>query len=89
MSITVNTCPPLTVTIPYPANVPRRRGIHAVDKFNGKLHVDLALEELDAISEAAAKIGITKSMFVRWVCAFVAKEIINVDQVCTEPVQAE
>lgn len=74
----------LTITIPFPMAIPRQRGIHAVNKSVGKVICDFTVDEINLLSEGAAKAGIKKAQFIRWVVTMAAKEVCNVP----EPVQS-
>lgn len=72
------------IVIPFPSQMPRGRGIHAVSKDYGSVRSDLTTTEDEIVSEAAAKCGLTKSMFIRSVIVHAAKEVLNNEHV-SEP----
>jgi hypothetical protein len=67
----------IELTIPFPSQMPRGRGIHAVSKDYGSVRSDLSVDEQDLVEEAAAKCGLSKSMFIRSVIVHAAKEVLK------------
>lgn len=67
----------LSITIPFPSYIPRARGIHAVGKFGTLFKAKCTQAEKDLIHEAASKIGISDTDFVRWCVTHSAKEVLK------------
>ena len=77
----------VTIVIPFPSQMPRGRGIHAVSKDYGSVRSDLTTSEDELVSEAAARVGLSKSMFIRSVIVHAAKEVLK-DEHVSKPAQA-
>lgn len=74
----------ITITIPYPSQMPRGRGIHAVSKDYGSVRSDLSCDEDELVTAAATKCGLSKSMFIRSAIVHAAKEVMR-DEYVSEP----
>jgi uncharacterized protein (DUF1778 family) len=71
----------LQLTIPYPAHIPRGRGINATGKFSAcKLKMSCTLEEKALLEKAAEKAHVSQSEFVRWCVLYAAKEVMKDEQ---------
>lgn len=70
----VRTCS-VMLSIPFPAPLPRGRGINAVGKFETTLKARCNKNEFETVDDAANLIGITRSEFVRWVSLHAAQQV--------------
>jgi hypothetical protein len=75
----------LTLTIPYPSYIPRARGIHAVGKFGTLFKAKCTLAEKGIVQQAADKLDITPTEFIRWCVVHCAKEVLRDGEQTDEP----
>ena len=67
----------ISLTIPWPAYIPRSRGIHAKGKFGTLFKAKCSVDEKELVDQAARHVGISHSEFVRYVCMHAAKEVLK------------
>jgi len=67
----------LTITIPYPSEIPRSRGIHSTNYSRLIIKARCTSIENDLLDAAVEATGVGKSQFVRWAVVFVAREIMR------------
>jgi len=67
--------PPTHVEIPTPGNIPRARGIHSTGRFGNSLRARISLDDYEIITQMAAELGLSISMFVRWASVYTAKAL--------------
>lgn len=67
----------VTLTIPYPSDIPRTRGIHSTNHSGLVLKARVTQVEEKLIQLAADQIGIPKSQMIRWSTVMVAREIMR------------
>lgn len=65
-----------TITIPYPSQIARTKGIHATQE-SPQWKVRRTAEEEVIVQEAADFVGVTKAIFIRWMAVQAAKVILK------------
>lgn len=68
----------MKITIPEPRPIPKGRGVNSTGGKQGTIIRSRALKrEKKLIQDAADKLDVTESEFIRWVSIHAAEEVMN------------
>lgn len=67
--------PPLKITIPLPATLPKGRGANATGHRGGNLRIRCTDAEYDYVQREAELLGLSLAMFCRWCVTKVATQL--------------